>query len=68
MEFYRAEILMENLKQFNEEEEGKRKKEESEYNRPNMNVDTNRMMRDAQRNLPSMSSIPTPKLPSNFKL
>jgi hypothetical protein len=31
MEFYRAEILMENLKEFNEEQEGKRKKDEEQY-------------------------------------
>lgn len=68
MEFYRAEIMMENLKAFNEEEEGRRKKEEGEQAAPNMNVDANRMMKDAQRNLPNMKSLPMPKLPSNFKL
>jgi hypothetical protein len=64
LEFYRAEILMENLKQFNEEEEGGRKKEQEQQEMPNTSSDAERMMRNAQK---SMSAIQTPSMP-NFKM
>ena len=75
MEFYRAEILMENLKEFNEEEEGRRKKDEEKYDTSNPMSSSNTMMRDAQRsmpsfNMPSSGSMPSFNMPSmpNFKL
>jgi len=75
MEFYRAEILMENLKEFNEEQEGKRKKDEEQYDQSGMMGQANSMMRGAQQSLPSFSmpsstSMPSFNMPSmpNFKI
>jgi hypothetical protein len=72
MEFYRAEILMENLKNFNEEQEGRRKKDEEgqSYNAGHTQSEANRMMKDAQRSMPNIStpniSMPNFSMP-NFK-
>jgi len=65
LEFYRAEILMENLKSFNEEEEGRRKKEEE-----GQDISANSMMSNASNSLPKMPSMPNFNMPSmpNFKL
>ena len=65
LEFYRAEILMENLKNFNEEEEGRRKKEEE-----GQDISASSMMSAASNNLPKMPSMPNFNMPSmpNFKL
>jgi hypothetical protein len=68
LEFYRAEILMENLKTFNEEEEGRRKKEEE-----GSDMTASTMMANASNNLPKMPTslnAPNFKMPSipNFKL
>jgi hypothetical protein len=75
MEFYRAEILMENLKEFNEEQEGKRKKDEEQYDQSGMMGQANSMMRSAQQSVPSFSmpssaSMPSFNMPSmpNFKI
>ena len=64
LEFYRAEILMENLKAFNEEEESGRKKEQEQQDMPNTSAEADRMMRNAQKSMPA---IPTPSIP-NFKM
>jgi hypothetical protein len=72
LEFYRAEILMENLKAFNEEEESGRKKEQEGYDTSSTSNDAERMMKNAQKSMPSMSAPTTPnfKMPNlpNFKL
>lgn len=75
MEFYRAEILMENLKDFNEEQEGKRKKDEEQYDQSGMMGQAGSMMRSAQQSLPSFNmpnsgSLPSFSMPSmpNFKI
>ena len=72
LEFYRAEILMENLKSFNEEEESGRKKEQEQQEIPNTSSDAERMMRNAQKSMPTMQtpSMPNFKMPNlpNFKL
>jgi len=59
MEFYRAEILVENLKKHNEEENKQRKKEEERHGE-DMNAQSNaaKMMADAKRSMPSFK-IPT---------
>jgi hypothetical protein len=70
LEFYRAEILMENLKKHNEEEEGVRKKEEEKYSMSSNNPtsDASKLMRDAQTKMPNFNapSIPNFNIP-NFK-
>lgn len=68
LEFYRAEILMENLKNFNEEEEGRRKKEEEGHD-----MTASSMMANATNSLPKMPTslnAPNFSMPSipNFKL
>ena len=75
MEFYRAEILMENLKDFNEEQEGNRKKEEEKYDQSGMMGQASSMMRGAQQSVPNFSmpssaSLPSFNMPSmpNFKI
>lgn len=75
MEFYRAEILMENLKEFNDEQEGKRKKDEEEYDKGGMQGQASSMMKSAQQsmpsfNMPTSTSLPSFNMPSmpNFKL
>jgi hypothetical protein len=64
LEFYRAEILMENLKNFNEEEEGRRKKEEE-----SQGESASSLMSAASNSMPKMPSIPNFNMPSmpNFK-
>ena len=67
MEFYRAEILMENLKNYNEEEDGNRKKEEEKYNTNSPSMDGSKIMREAQMKMPSMSNFKMPSIP-DFKI
>jgi len=73
MEFYRAETLMENLKEFNEEQEGRRKKEEKDNPMSNPMSSASNMMRDAQRGMPNFNapSMPNINMPNlnlpNFK-
>lgn len=67
MEFYRAEILMENLKQFNEDEQGRHKKEEEQQNSSGITNQANAMMRNAQKNMPSFNMPSSPALP-NFNM
>lgn len=64
LEFYRAEILMENLKNFNEEEGERRKKEEE-----SQDTSAHSTMSQAQSSMPKMS-MPNFTMPSmpNFKL
>lgn len=64
LEFYRAEILMENLKNFNEEEGERRRKEEETQDTSASNT-----MSQAQSSMPKMS-MPNFTMPSmpNFKL
>jgi hypothetical protein len=62
MEFYRAEILMENLKNFNDEEEGRRKKEEEKQGLSDPMKGAADMMRSSQRSLPNFSSPSMPNL------
>jgi hypothetical protein len=59
LEFYRAEILMDNLKTFNEEEGARRKKEED-----TSDMSANSMMAAANNSLPKMPSMPNFKMPS----
>jgi hypothetical protein len=59
LEFYRAEILMDNLKTFNEEEGARRKKEEE-----TSDMSANSMMSAANKSLPKMPSVPNFKMPS----
>lgn len=66
---------MENLKEFNEEQEGKRKKDEEQYDQSGMMGQANSMMRSAQQSVPSFSmpssaSMPSFNMPSmpNFKI
>ena len=62
LEFYRAEMLIENLKNYSEKENDQRKKEESEQQNKNSSLgDATSMMKNAQRSLPKFSS---PKMPS----
>jgi len=73
MEFYRAEILIENLKNYSEDEEGKRKKSEEEYGGGNMSEQASRMMDSAKSSMPKfntnigMPNFNMPKMP-NFKI
>ena len=64
LEFYRAEILMENLKNFNEEEGERRRKEEE-----SQDTSASSTMSQAQNSMPKMS-MPNFTMPSmpNFKL
>ena len=64
LEFYRAEILMENLKNFNEEEGERRRKEEE-----SQDTSASSTMSQAQSSMPKMS-MPNFTMPSmpNFKL
>jgi esterase/lipase len=66
MEFYRAEYLIENLKNFLEKENEQRKKEEADYQKNTLNTSSpSKLMSDAQKSLPKIN-IPSFNL-SNFK-
>lgn len=64
MEFYRAEFLIDNLKNFSEKEGEQRKKEEADYakNTPSM-ASTSNMMKEAQAALPKFN-MPSFKVPT----
>jgi hypothetical protein len=62
MEFYRAEILIENLKKFSEKEGEQRKKEEESQQKSMSMQSPSSMMRDAQKSLPKVSMPKIPKL------
>jgi hypothetical protein len=70
LEFYRAEILMEKLKEWNEKE-GTRHKQQEESQQANMpKFDQSSMMRDAGKMLKGANSkFPSPNMPNfgNFK-
>ncbi len=70
MEFYRAEILIENLKEHTEKESEQNKKEQKDYEKSVPSADPSSLMRSAQKSLPSFSSLSSFKSPSlsNFKL
>ncbi len=64
IEFYRAEFLMENLKDWNEKEQKQRKKEEDEqsssmggYDMGSMQRNANQMMKSAAPTMPSMPNM-----------
>ena len=68
MEFYRAEFLLENIKEFNERENTNRKKEEEEQQKNMPSMDMSSMMRQQQSmfnntssnfRMPSMPSMPS---------
>jgi len=66
MEFYRAEILMENLKAWNEKEQEHRKKEEKEQNSQSGGFDSSSISRQAGSMMKNAGSM-VPKMGS-FKL
>jgi len=62
MEFWRAEMLMENLQKYNDKEKEHRQKEEEsqksdmgDYSPSSMMSGANSMMKNAQASMPSMS-------------
>lgn len=64
MEFYRAEILMDNLKEWNEKEQEQRKKEDKEqssqassYDSSSMSRQAGSMMKSAGSMVPNMGSF-----------
>lgn len=60
LEFYRAEILMDNIKNWNEKENEHRKNEEKQHNEQTQNLNPESMMRSARNMMktPNMPSMP----------
>ena len=67
MDFYRAEILMENAKAWNEKEQEHRKAEEKQQSASMDDYSPNSMMSSA-KNMFKNSAAGMPKLGGNFKL
>ena len=68
LEFWRAELLMDNLKKFNEEENNRRKAEEDKQSSSvDASSQANSMMKSAQQSLPKMNMPSMPNI-SGFKL
>ena len=58
-------MLMENLKNYNEEEAGRRKKDEEGYDKNSMTPNVSGIMRDAQKSMPSFNTnMPSFNMPS----
>jgi hypothetical protein len=76
MEFYRAEILMENLKAWQEKEQEHNKKQEDDqqktmpsFNQGSLMRDASSMLKGAQSSMPNIpSSMPSLGNFGNFKL
>lgn len=61
MEFYRAEFLIENLKNHSEKESDARKKEEEQQREQMQQPNASSMMREAQKSMPKFTSPSFPK-------